>query len=1113
MRVWRLAVPGAALLAILLLPGITTAQSIVTGAVSGTITDPAGAVVSSSPLALTNAQTGESRTAVTNDGGHFLFSLLTPGAYILTLERAGFRNTRQAVDVLLGQTTTANIRLELGSTSQAVTVTATDQALQSEDGNVASNIDAKTIENIPNPGGDLTHYAQVVPGVMMNTTSIPGFGNFSAFGLPGTSNLFTINGNDYNDPYLNVNNAGSSNLLLGSNEVQEVAVVTNGYTGQYGRQAGAQVNYSTKSGSNTFHGDAVYDWNGSSLNANDFFLNSGGVPKPFENNNQWAASFGGPIKKDKAFFFVNTEGIRYVFGTATQVFVPDPALQTYVLDSVSATSPAALPFYQKMFALYNSAPGIARAVPVPNTPDANTSCGSLGGDPSQPFATASCLDSFYTSSSNGNREWFISARVDYDLSDKDKVSARVKFDRGLQPTYTDPISPLFNVQAKQPQDEGQLNYTHVFNPRVVNSFIGSVLYTSSIFDSPNRSAALSAFPYIYLSLDTNLTPLGVAGGTFPSIAPYPSGRNVTQWQLVDDLSIEHGNHLFKTGVNFRRDDISDWTASEGSYPVVQSFIADFAADTVDTIARHYAMDSAQPLASYSLGLYFQDQIRVNSRLNLTLALRADRNSGGSCQSNCVARAVTPFGQLNHDPTIPYNQMMTTGISQILPGVEAIVFQPRVGFAWSPLGNNTVIRGGVGLFTDLYPGLLLNYFTRNFPEVTSFSLVNDYSTTNFAMSPDEANSAAALINGCNTAFQTNFAANGTLSSFQGSAPAGCRTPNLNDAVNPLKMPKYIEWNFEVQHSLGSKTVLSANYVGNHGYDELMINPYLNGYGFGGLPAAAPDPRVRNVLEFTSAGISNYNGLTLSIQRRFWHGFQGNLNYTYSHSLDDISNGGLEQYSIANSLQYQIDPRGPQFNYASSDYDLRQYLSANYTWDIPIRSNKNWLNSIIGNWTASGTLFTHSGFPYSIVDGNTQTAKSGKNMAGITVLAQPLVSIPTTCASIDPNNPCYTPSDFAQGAAVTSFGGGRNAYRGPGYFNTDLSLRKTFEITERTGFMLGANFYNVLNHVNFANPNANLAGGANFGTITSTVGAPTSPYGAAAMAATDARIIQLTTKLSW
>jgi len=169
------------------------------------------------------------------------------------------------------------------------------------------------------------------PGVTMNTSNGGGYGNFTAFGLPATANLFTINGNDYNDPFLNLNNSGASNLLLGSNEIQEVAVVSNGYTGQYGRQAGAQVDYTTKSGTPSFHGDAVYYWNGSTLNANDFFLNQAGEARPFENNNQWAASLGGPIKKDKAFFFINTEGLRYTFGSSNQVFVPTQGFQSYVL--------------------------------------------------------------------------------------------------------------------------------------------------------------------------------------------------------------------------------------------------------------------------------------------------------------------------------------------------------------------------------------------------------------------------------------------------------------------------------------------------------------------------------------------------------------------------------------------------------------------------------------------------------------------------------------------------------------------------------------------------------------------------------------------------------------
>ena len=178
---------------------------------------------------------------------------------------------------------------------------------------------------MPNPGNDLSYIAQSAPGVVQNTQG--GNGNFSAYGLPATSNLFTLNGQNENDPFLNLNNSGATNLLLGNNDVREATVVTNGYSGQYGTLAGANVNYVTKSGSNSFHGNALYWWNGSALNANSFFNNQNGAPKPFDNANQWAASFGGPIKKNKTFFFIDTEGLRFVLPTSTNVRVPSPQFE------------------------------------------------------------------------------------------------------------------------------------------------------------------------------------------------------------------------------------------------------------------------------------------------------------------------------------------------------------------------------------------------------------------------------------------------------------------------------------------------------------------------------------------------------------------------------------------------------------------------------------------------------------------------------------------------------------------------------------------------------------------------------------------------------------------
>ena len=216
---------------LLLLPSATRAQSIVTGGLGGTVTDSSGAVIAGASVTLKNADTGSVLTATTTTNGTYQFTLLKPGNYNLTISHEGFKQVSQPAQVLLGQIAVANAQLQVGATTETVTVTEQGALLQTEDANIASNFDTQQIQNIPNPGNDITYVAQTAPGVTMNNSTGGGYGNFEAFGLPGTANLFTINGNDYNDAFLNLNNSGSSNLLLGGNELQEVAVVSNGYTG------------------------------------------------------------------------------------------------------------------------------------------------------------------------------------------------------------------------------------------------------------------------------------------------------------------------------------------------------------------------------------------------------------------------------------------------------------------------------------------------------------------------------------------------------------------------------------------------------------------------------------------------------------------------------------------------------------------------------------------------------------------------------------------------------------------------------------------------------------------------------------------------------------------
>ena len=1137
-KYFRLAVSFIALL--FLLPTLVSAQSIVTGAISGIITDPSGAVIVGATLNLKNNATGEMQTTNSHADGVYQFSLLKPGTYSLTVTQQGFKQLSQTVEILLGQISTSNLKMELGAGAVTVEVSGQGALLQTEDANISSNFDTNQIQNTPNPGGDITYVAQTAPGITMNTSTGGGYGNFSAFGLPGTSNLFTVNGNDYNDAFLNLNNSGSSNLLLGGNELQEVAVVSNGYTGQYGRQAGAQIDYSTKSGSNTFHGDAVYNWTGRALTANDPLNKASGNSRPFENNNQWAANFGGPIKKDKAYFFVNTEGIRYIFGSIQNVSVPTPAFESFVQGNVPG-DPATQAFYANIFKLYNGAPGVGNAKPnADSCPGFATAPGATGG---------ACTESFSESVSSGNKEWLVSGRVDYNLGQNDKLFGRVRFDRGVQPTYTDPINSAFNNSSIQPQDEGQLNYTHIFSPTVVNNFIFSDIYYTAVFGNLSPSSALSLFPgNLEFLVDGALTPLGTGSGNpngFAAGFQFPQGRHVEQWQLVDDLSIARGNHNFKMGMNFRRDDVSDYTAGENTlYPEVDVTLFGFANDQVapagcntnpptnnqlgcGSVLYNFASQIKQPIAYYSVGFYFQDEYRPSSKLKLTLTLRADRNSGGICHSSCASIPVTGFNNMSHEPTIPYDVSFPTGNKTIIPGIEKVVFEPRFGLAWSPIGQNTVIRAGVGLFTDLYPGGLLSLFDTNFPQVNLFDVPTGSVAFDLASPASTAfpGSGVNLVTQCNGAFASNYASGGNLAGYAAAALplGGClnaqgalSVPNVNDVSRNFQNPKYVEWNLELQHTFGAHTVVSANYVGNHGYDGLVFNPTLNGFGFGSLPATAPDPRVGRVDQLYSGAVSNYNGVTFSIQENNWHGLSGRLNYTYSHALDELSNVPEEPFSVITSILTQVNPNNLRSQYASGDNDARHLISGSYVYRLPFKSEQRLVNAAIGGWTISGTMFYRTGFPFSIIDGGATAGLVGNNLGGTssfgaTILAQPL---PTFTQRNFSNGracvlaPCFSSADFA---TSTDFMGsvGRNAFRGPGFLGGDLSVKKNFAVTERMTFQLGLSAYNWFNHANYGSPYPNT-NAPFFGQVAFMQFTPTSPYGSFAAAATDQRIAQITGK---
>jgi hypothetical protein len=1115
--------------------GAVCAQTLITGDITGRVIDKSGAVVPGAVLTLTSDADRSKQTVKADKNGNYRFPLLRPGSYSIHEEGSGMTADLTNVSVNVGQATAVEVISGVTGNNVVVEVNTNQPLLQSEDGNISSTFSTAQLESLPIPGGDISNLPFSTPGANLSTGA--GYGNFNVFGLPSTSNLYTTNGSDLMDAYLNLPNSGASNNVLGANELQEAAVVVNGYTGQYGRLSGAQVNFTTKSGSNRFHGNANYYWNGSVLNANDWFLNNTGGARPHAVSNQWGGSIGGPIWKDKLFFFFDDEGLRYVLpGGGTQTYLPSPAFASATLANIAATQPNELAFYKNVFALYAGANGVSRATPSASS---DGGCGdfvgtvvgtganqvTFGGGAGQ----TPCSIVFVPSNNNINTEQLYSFRIDANLTKNDKLNGRFKHDWGIQATSTDPINNAFSANSVQPEYEGQANETHIFSSNVVNTATIASLYYSAIFGPPDFAAATAVFPTTFIFGDGD----GFAnlGG---SDNAYPSGRNVSQYQVTDDLSITHGRHSIKTGFNFRRYNVTNFSPLAGvtgstTFGSNNDFYngiisANINNDGTSTTTLAFPAIAQAHEAVYTIGVYAQDQIALTPKFNLTASLRFDRGGNPSCGNNCFVRLAAPFASLGHGATVPYNQSITTGNSNAVNSVESVTAQPRVGFAYTPFGSNgkTVIRGGVGLFADIPVISVYTRFVTSAPNVANFTLAPG-ATATYPVQPSLAGSSYSSLGQSNTAFQNGFHNGQTLAQIQAAVIAAGSTfapPNYTaSVVNKLQNPKFWEYNLEIQQQITKHDVFDIDYVGNYGMDILFTNPTANAYaacvakgtcpgGFGGLPTTQPDSRFTAVTTLSNLAHSNYNGIVMSLRHEAGYGVTAAVNYTYSHALDTTSNGGIEAYNFEATYPLtQIDPTSPsRLNYGTADYDNKHNLSANYVWQLPYKFNNLIEKTVLQGWAISGTLYAKSGVPYSVVRGSLSGAITNSTNGG-SVLGAYLGGGRGKCGN--PNDTCLLASQFASASQQYLYGFGnltRNSFRGPDYFDTDMQLSKTTPISEGVKFKIGANFFNILNHPNFAPPPNNLAV-STFGVINSDVPPVSSPYGNFQGAGVSGRIVQV------
>src|ERR1700693_816130 len=460
-------------------------QGETTSEIAGQVTDATRAAIPGARVTISSRETGLERRARTDQQGRFNFPQLKPGAYSVKAEAEGF-DSQQNDNVIsgLGQKQTVQFTLRVAESRQAVEVSSEAPLINPGNANTSINLSAPALENLPNPGGDLTYPLQFAAGALVNTAGsgndfvggTNGYGNVEFNGLPALSNGYIVDGLETNDPLTNLNSGLSTNLVLGLNSISEVTVNTLSYAVDQGRYGASQVNYVTKSGSNQFHGNLYELWNGSKLNAADYFTNATpGNHKPRSTVNHFGGSIGGPILRDKLFFFFDSEWVRIALPIVTATTVPTPAFQNYVLqqlpfggtDSVTGSvyqpSPQSVPFYQKMFSLYGNTSG---------TPLTVLGCPfDVGG-----IAPAIANDGNGCANRQSIFHWspvheqVQTVRIDYNIDEKNTTWYRFQVDTGVQARYTDPINPLFNSLSPQPLYSFAAGYTHVFSQNLVNYF-------------------------------------------------------------------------------------------------------------------------------------------------------------------------------------------------------------------------------------------------------------------------------------------------------------------------------------------------------------------------------------------------------------------------------------------------------------------------------------------------------------------------------------------------------------------------------------------------------------------------------------------------------------------
>jgi hypothetical protein len=1133
-RVIRLALILPVLIS--LFPSQARAQGETTSAIAGEVMDASDAVVPGAIVAVTNHETGLKRSAYTDNAGRFNFPQLKPGTYSVKVQAEGFEpQQNDNVSSGLGQKQIVNFTLKIARSNEVVVVNSEAPLINPADANTSTTLSAPALEDLPNPGGDLTYPLQFSPGALINTAGSGndfvggsnGYGNVEFNGLPALSNGYIVDGLETNDPLTNLNSGLSTNLVLGLNSISEVTVNTLSYSVDQGRYGASQINYVTKSGTNQFHGNLYELWNGSLLNAADYFTNATpGNHKPRSTVNHFGGSLGGPIVHDKLFFFFDSEWVRIALPIVTPTIVPNAAFQQYVLqqlplgytDPVTGLSypaaPQLVPFYQQMFSLYGDTSG---------TPTALLGC---------PI-TAGCANRQSVSHSSDDHEQVQTARVDYNINSRDSAWFRFQADTGLQAAWTDPINPLFDAISPQPLYSFAAGHAHVFSQNLVNYFNPAFSWYESLFGPNNFQKTLSAFPIVFQGSGANpFTPIGGLDNT------WVQGRRASRFFINDNLAWSRGAHELRFGTNTRIFRLNDYDFGEGTVPTVTyANLQQFIYGVANTASETFPSNANEPFNFLNLDVYAQDTWKVTRKLTWTFGLRDTFNSNPLNPHDQVARLRGSFSSISHDVNQPLNAAIQTHLGNLFSSTPLAILQPRTAIAWQ-FEPKSVLRTGFGIFSDILPGTVADLIGDNPPYDKTFQggALGTVGTAGSAgcntlfgctaIAPGVPNSAIDATVAANQIFTVEFPQGQPSCASPQAKPTSCLPPVAITAIpdGKLHAPYFMEWSLGMEHQFGTTASLQAQYVGTRAVNQ-PYSTQVNGYEtvcqscFAPFPYMRPtDPRFGAVTQFSTGANSHYNGLQLTAMKRLGHGLQGQINYTWSRCMDTVSNGGFLPFSAGGVLSPL--PGELARDYGPCDYDIRHNLNGQYVYQLPVKVRNHSLGYALNGWQISGTAFWHSGVPFSVLStpysagGNGIVQGSGPEFASIVAGVPPYEHHPIPgvtqagtlqwlnpdafVSTVDPSTgQCYG-GDSPQNCQFGNLR--RNSLRGPDFLWSDFYLTKWFPLTEHVKLRFEGQFFNVFNHPNFGLPSVVQAGipsepssQTGFGALTYTTSPPTGLLG--------------------